>query len=114
MTSPGPAFQEFIGSCYDNFPAPMGISPYLRSTDGLTVLSRIEIVAILAHYQPSYNTSHTMKPSDPLLLANVTLRCRMCVCVCILLFPLVQMEEILNFQKPSEGLELVILLHTQY
>ena len=24
-----------------------------------------------------------------------------------------QMEEILNFQKPSEGLELVILLHTQ-
>ena len=25
-----------------------------------------------------------------------------------------QMEEILNFQKPSEGLELVILLHTQY
>ena len=77
MTSPGPAFQECIGSCYDNFPAPMGISPYLRSTDGLTVLSRIEIVAILAHYQPSYNTSHTMKPSDPLLLANVTLRCGM-------------------------------------
>ena len=76
MTSPGPAFQECIGSCYDNFPAPMGISPYLRSTDGLTVLSRIEIVAILAHYQPSYNTSHTMKPSDPLLLADVTLRCR--------------------------------------
>ena len=25
-----------------------------------------------------------------------------------------QMEEILNFQKPSEGLELVVLLHTQY
>ena len=25
-----------------------------------------------------------------------------------------QMEEILNFEKPSEGLELVILLHTQY
>ena len=27
--------------------------------------------------QPSYNTSHTMKPSDPLLLADVTLRCGM-------------------------------------
>ena len=25
-----------------------------------------------------------------------------------------QMEQILNFQVPSEGLELVILLHTQY
>ena len=24
------------------------------------------------------------------------------------------MEEILNFQEPAEGLELVILLHTQY
>ena len=45
----------------------------LRSTDGLTILANwLEIVAILVHYQPSYNTSHTMKPSDPLLLANVT------------------------------------------
>ena len=26
----------------------------------------------------------------------------------------VQMEENLNFQVPAEGLELVILLHTQY
>ena len=25
-----------------------------------------------------------------------------------------QMEQILNFQVPAEGLELVILLHTQY
>ena len=43
----------------------------------MTVLARIEIVAILVHFQPSYNTSHTMKPSDPLLLADVTLRCGM-------------------------------------
>ena len=49
----------------------------LWSTDGLTILAWIEIVAILVHYQPSYNTSYTMKPSDPLLLADVTLRCRM-------------------------------------
>ena len=48
-----------------------------RSPDGLTVLASIEIVAILVHYQPSYKTSHTMKPSDPLLLADVTLRCGM-------------------------------------
>ena len=36
----------------------------LRSTDGLTVLPRIEIVAILVDYQPSYNTSHTMLTSQ--------------------------------------------------
>jgi hypothetical protein len=50
----------------------------LRSTDGLTILANwLEIVTILAHYQPSYNTSRTMKPSDPLLLADVALRCGM-------------------------------------
>ena len=32
-----------------------------RWSDGLTVLAWIEIVAILVHYQPSCNTSHTMK-----------------------------------------------------
>ena len=37
----------------------------------------IRSVINLVYYQPSYNTSHTMKPSDPLLLANVTLRCGM-------------------------------------
>ena len=32
----------------------------LQSTDGLTILaSWLEIVAILVHYQPSYNTPHT-------------------------------------------------------
>ena len=49
----------------------------LQLTDGLTVLARIEIVTILVHYQPSYNTSHTMKPSNPLLLADVALLCGM-------------------------------------
>ena len=29
------------------------------------------------HYQPSYNTSHTMKSSDPLLLADGNLHCGM-------------------------------------
>ena len=43
---------------------------HLRSTGGLTVLARLEIVAILVYYQPSYKTSHTMKPSEPLLLAD--------------------------------------------
>ena len=51
----------------------------LQLTDGLTILANwLEIVTILAHYQPSYNTSHTMKHSDPLLaVAYVALHCRM-------------------------------------
>ena len=37
----------------------------LRSTDGLTMLANwLEIVGILVHYQSSYNTSLTIKPSD--------------------------------------------------
>ena len=70
MTSPGPAFQECTGN--ENVSAPNAVSSDLRSTDGLTLLARIEIVTILVHYQQSYNTSHTMKPSDPLLLADAT------------------------------------------
>ena len=61
MTSPGPAFQERTGSCHENVSAPKAVSSDLRSTDGLTVLAWIEIVAVLVHYQPSCNTSHTMK-----------------------------------------------------
>ena len=61
------------GSCHENVPAP--VSSNLQAIDGLTVLAWIEIVAILVHYQPAYNTLHTMKPSEPLLLPNVTLRC---------------------------------------
>ena len=77
MTSPGPAFQKCIGSCHENVPTLKAVSTNLRSTDGLTVLARIQIVAILVHYQPSYNTSRKVKPNDPLLLTDVTLRCRM-------------------------------------
>ena len=69
-TSPGPAFQEYTESYHENVPAPKAASSDLQSTDGLTVLARIEIVAILVHYQPSYNTSQTMKPSDPLCTAG--------------------------------------------
>ena len=48
----------------------------LRSKDGLTILANwLEIVAILVLYQPFYNTTHRMKPSDPLLLPDVPLRC---------------------------------------
>ena len=60
MTSPGPAFQECTGSYHENVPTPKAVSSDLRSTDGLTVLARIEIVAILV-----------------LLLADVTLCCGM-------------------------------------
>ena len=77
MTPPGPAFQECTGSCHENVPSPKTVSSDLQSTGGLTVLARIEIVAILVYNQPSYKTSHTMKPSDPLLQADVTLSCGM-------------------------------------
>ena len=77
MTSPEPTFQECTGSYNKNGPAAKAVSSDPRSTDGLTVLPRIEIITILVHYQPSYNTSQTMKPSDPLLITNVTLRCGM-------------------------------------
>ena len=58
MTSPGPAFQEYTGSCHENVSAPKAVSSNLRS-----VLAQIEIVAISVHYQPPYN---------PLLLTYVT------------------------------------------
>ena len=74
MTSLGPAFQGCTQSCHENAPAPKAVSSDLQLIDGLTILAWIEIVAILVHYQLSYNTSHTMKPIDPLLLADVTLR----------------------------------------
>ena len=45
MTSTGPAFQECTGSCHENVSAPKMVSSDLQSTDGLTVLARIEIVA---------------------------------------------------------------------
>ena len=44
MTSPGPAFQECTGVLLENVPS---------------LKARIEVVAILVHYQPSYNTLHT-------------------------------------------------------
>ena len=51
----------------------------LRSTDGLIILANwLETGAILVHYQPSYKNSHTMKPSDPLLLTDVALSWGMC------------------------------------
>ena len=51
------------------------VSSNLLSRDGLTVLARIKYT--ISH-PTSYNTSHTQwKPSDPLLLADVTFRCRM-------------------------------------
>ena len=61
MTSQGPAFQECAGSCHENVPAPKAVSSDLELTDGLTLLARIEIVTILVNYQPSCNTSHTIK-----------------------------------------------------
>ena len=74
MTSPGTIFQECTRSCHENVPAPKVVSFDLLSTDGLTILAWIEIIAMSVYYQPSHSTSHTMKPSDPLLLTDVTLR----------------------------------------
>ena len=72
MASPGSAFQECTGSCLENVPTPKAVSSNLGLTNGLNVMARIEIVAILVRYQPSYNTSYTIKSSDPPLLAYVT------------------------------------------
>jgi hypothetical protein len=81
MTSPGPAFQECTGSCHENVPAPKGPKGGIirsvidrwsdcigqdRDSSHLGTLS-----TILQHF------THTMKPSDPLLLADVSLRCGM-------------------------------------
>ena len=41
MTSPGPAFQECTGSCHKNVHATKAVPSDLRSTNGLTVLTRI-------------------------------------------------------------------------
>ena len=61
MTSTRPAFQKCTGSCHENVPA-------LQSTDDMSCQDRDS-----RHIgTPSYNTSHTMKPSDPLLLTDVT------------------------------------------
>ena len=68
MTSPGTAFQECTGSCHENVSAPKGESSDLRLTDGLTVLARIEIVAIMVHYQ--VNTAIAAEHID-LLVANL-------------------------------------------
>ena len=74
MTFPGPAFQECTWSCHENVPHPEAVSFNLRSTDGLTVLARIEIVTNLVHYQPSYNTSHTQ--------SNPVTHCRLPMSLC--------------------------------
>ena len=47
MTSSGPAFEKCTGSCHENVPDPKAVSSNLQSTEGPTVLARIEIVAIL-------------------------------------------------------------------
>ena len=49
----GPAFQEHTKVMFLH---QRRYHHILRSTDGLTVLAWIEIVAILVHYQPSCNT----------------------------------------------------------
>ena len=59
LTSLGPAYQEWFRSCHENVLAPKAVSSDPWSTGGLTLLARIEIDAILVHYQPSCNTSHT-------------------------------------------------------
>ena len=65
---PGPVFQECTGSCHENVPTPKAVSSDLQSTDGLTVLAGIEIVAILVHSLPS-NASLARCTSDEVKMA---------------------------------------------
>ena len=66
MTPPDLLSRNVLG-LHENVPATKEVSSDLLSTNSLTVLARIEIVA----------TSNTMNPSDPPLLTDVTLRCGM-------------------------------------
>ena len=76
MHSPGPAFQECTGSCYDNDPGPKAVSSVCdvdRWSDCIGY--RIEIVCIIGTLSTILqHFTHTMKPRDPLLLADFTLR----------------------------------------
>ena len=67
IASSGPAFQECTGSYPKNVPAPKAVSSNLGSTDGQKVLAST-LATILQHF------THTIKLSDPLLLADVILR----------------------------------------
>ena len=83
--------RNLLGSCHENVPAKKTVASDLQSTDGLTVLARIEINAILVYYQPSYNTSYkqwnpvthccspmSLCPAGCILQAKLTLRCHYC------------------------------------
>ena len=69
MSSPRPAFQECTGSCHENVSALKAVSSDLRSTDGLTVMASKYHLGRLSTILQYF--THTMKPSDPLLLADV-------------------------------------------
>ena len=72
MTSPGPAFQECTGSYHENVPAPEAVSAIDRWSDFIGEDRDLGTLStILQHF------IYTMKSSDPLLLAAVTLRCGM-------------------------------------
>ena len=58
MTSPGLAFQECSGSCYENVPTPKGLSSNLQSTDDLTVLARKEIAVDNVNQHSEVNSTH--------------------------------------------------------
>ena len=80
MHSPGPAFKECTGSCHENVPAPKAVSSVCdidRWSDCIGY--RIEIVCLFWYNinHPTTLHTHTMKPGDPLLLADGTLRCGM-------------------------------------
>ena len=74
MTSPGPALQKCTGFCHENVPTSNAVISNLRSTDCIGQDRDSHHLGTLSNI---YNTSQTMKPSDPLLLPNVALRCGM-------------------------------------
>jgi hypothetical protein len=83
----------------------------LWSTDGLTILANwFEIVAILVHYQPSYDTLHTMKPSD-----HCCSRMMLCAAECILQAKLTSLDTLPPLTSPRvtilSGSPVRILVH---
>ena len=71
MTSPGPAFQEWSESCHENVPAPKMVSSDLRSTNGLTLLARIEIVVVLVYTDRNFVDNFLQVEIYLALVANI-------------------------------------------
>ena len=81
MTLPGPSCQECTGYCHENVPALKAVS-YVCDVDRWSdcIGYRIEIVCLIGTLSTILqHFTHTMKPSDPLLLIESVHLCCLCL-----------------------------------